>query len=81
MTLLLAELTRALPDSCIINQLQVVDSTGGNVVAMAPRAAGIVDALERVPIIAAPTIAGPVASETLGGRSLERVSVSFRYAR
>lgn len=81
MTLLLAEITRALPDSCAIDQLQVVDSTGGNIVAVAPRAAGIVDALERVPIIAGPTIAGPVASETLGGRSLERVSVSFRYAK
>lgn len=79
MTLLLAEVTRALPDSCTIVQLQVVDSTGGNVVAMAPRAAGIVDALERVPMIAAPTIAGPVSSQALGGRSLERVSVAFRF--
>ena len=79
MTLLLAELTRALPDSCAIDQLQVIDSTGGNIVAMAPRAAGIVDALERVPVIEAPTIAGPVAGQTLGGRSVERVSVSFRF--
>lgn len=78
MTLLLAEMTRALPDSCTIAQLQVVDSTGGSVVAMAPRAAGIVDALERVPAIVAPTIVGPVASQPLGGRSVERVSVSFR---
>jgi hypothetical protein len=77
MTLVLAELTRALPESCTITQLQVIDSTGGSVVAMAPRAAGIVDALERVPILSAPTITGPVAAETLGGRSLERVSVSF----
>lgn len=79
MTLMLAEVTRALPDSCTIVQLQVVDSTGGNVVAMAPRAAQIVDALERVPLIAAPTIAGPVASQSLGGRSVERVSVAFRF--
>lgn len=79
MTLLLAEVTRALPDSCTIVQLQMVDSTGGSVVAMAPRAAGIVDALERVPVIAAPTIAGPVSSQSLGGRSLERVSVAFRF--
>ena len=78
MTLLLAEITRALPDSCTITQLQVVDSTGGSVVALGPRAAAIVDALERVPLITAPTIAGPVASQSLGGRSLERVSVAFR---
>ena len=81
MTLVLAELTRALPDSCTVNQLQVNDSTGGSIVAMAPRAAGIVDALERVPIISAPTIAGPVSAQTLGGRSLERVSVSFALGR
>jgi len=78
MSLLLAEITRALPDSCTITQLQVVDSTGGSLVALAPRAAEIVDALERVPLIVAPTIAGPVASQSLGGRSLERVSVAFR---
>lgn len=78
MTLLLAEITRALPESCTITQLQVVDSIGGSVVALAPRAAEILDALERVPVIAAPAIAGPVASQSLGGRSLERASVSFR---
>ena len=78
MLLLLTEITRALPDSCTITQLQVVDSTGGSVVALAPRAAEIVDALERVPVIAAPAIAGPVASQSLGGRSFERVSVAFR---
>ena len=78
MTLLLAEITRALPDSCTITQLQIVDSTGGSLVALAPRAAEIVDALERVPLITAPTIAGPVASQSLGGRPLERVSLAFR---
>lgn len=81
MTLVLAELTRALPDSCTVNQLEVIDSTGGSIVAMAPRAAGIVNALERVPIISAPTITGPVSAQALGGRPLERVSVSFAFAR
>lgn len=80
MTLLLAEITRALPDSCTLEQLQVNDSTGGSVVAVGPRAAVVVDALERVPLIAAPTISGPVASLSLGGRSMERVAVAFRLA-
>lgn len=79
-SLMLAEITRALPDSAAILELQMNDSTGGSLVGVAPRAADLLGALERVPVIAAPTIAGPVASTSLGGRSLERVSIAFRFA-
>lgn len=78
LTLLLAEMTRALPDSCVILEMRLVDSADGTIVAAAPQASDVVDALERVPDISAPAIAGPVASISLGGRPLERLSATFR---
>ena len=56
MVLLLAEITRSLPDSSSLVAFQV-DSTGlGSVVAVSPHAAAIVDAVERTPGLASPQI-------------------------
>src|SRR6185312_11487413 len=65
MVLLLAEITRSLPDSSSLVAFQV-DSTGlGNVVAITPHAAEVVDAVERTPGLASPQIIGPVTRERI----------------
>ena len=76
---LLAALTAALPAASAIVTLKV-DSAGGTIVALAPRAALIVTQLERVEAIVAPEIIGPVSREVVAGRELERVTVRFRLA-
>ncbi len=78
-TLLLAEITRALPDGNALVAFRV-DSAGGTVVAVSPRAAGVVAALEKVPGIASPRIVGPVTRERVGARELERITVRFLLA-
>ena len=78
MTVLLAQLTRALPEQAAVVALQVDSTDAGNIVAVAPHAAAVVDALERVPSLASPVIVGPVTQETHGGRTVERVTVRFR---
>ncbi|HEY7877798.1 MAG TPA: hypothetical protein VIC55_06220 [Gemmatimonadaceae bacterium] len=78
MTLLLAEVTRALPDSSTLLALQIDSSGTGNIVAVASHAAAIVDAVERVPSFTSPEIVGPVTHESLGGHTVERVTVRFR---
>jgi hypothetical protein len=75
-TTLLAELTRALPDGAAMVALRI-DSAGGSLVAVAPRAPAVLMPLERVPGIRAPEIVGPVTREVLGGREVERVTVRF----
>src|SRR6185437_10765212 len=78
MTLLLAEVTRGLPDSTTLVAFQV-DSTGlGSVVALAPHAAAVIDAVERMPGLALPQIIGPVTRERAAERDVERVTVQFR---
>jgi hypothetical protein len=76
---LLAALTAALPAASAIVTLKV-DSAGGTIVALAPRAALIVTQLEAVEAIVAPEITGPVSREIVAGRELERVTVRFRLA-
>ncbi|HEX5180128.1 MAG TPA: hypothetical protein VFW04_12410 [Gemmatimonadaceae bacterium] len=78
MTLLLAEVTRGLPDSAALVAFQVDSSGLASVVALAPHAAAVVDAVERMPGIASPQIIGPVTRESAGGRTIERVTVQFR---
>lgn len=75
-TLLLADLTAALPAGSAVVAFRA-DTAGGSVVALAPRAAAVVQPLERVPGIVAPEIVGPVTREALAGRELERVTVRF----
>ncbi|MGH7649038.1 MAG: hypothetical protein ACREND_13040, partial [Gemmatimonadaceae bacterium] len=50
----------------------------GNVVALAPHAAAVIDAVERMPGLTSPVIIGPVTKENVGGRNVERVTVQFR---
>lgn len=78
MVLLLTEITRALPDSATLVALQVDSGGSGSVVALAPHAAAVVDAVERTPGLASPQILGPVTRESVGGRTMERVAVRFR---
>jgi len=78
MTLLLAEVTRGLPDSATLVAFQVDSSGSGNMVALAPHAAAVIDAVERMPSLSSPSILGPVTRESVGGRNLERVTVQFR---
>jgi hypothetical protein len=75
-TLLLADVTAALPAGSALVSFQA-DSASGSLVALAPRAAAIVQPLEKVPGIAAPEIVGPVTREALLGRELERVTIRF----
>lgn len=75
-TVLLAELTRALPDGAAMVALRV-DSAGGSLVAVAPRAPAVLMPLERVPGVRVPEIVGPVTREVMAGREVERVTVRF----
>ncbi|HYW08757.1 MAG TPA: hypothetical protein VE913_17480 [Longimicrobium sp.] len=79
-TLFLAELTRALPEGSALVAVRV-DSAGGNLVALAPRAAGVLVPLERMAGVDGPEIVGPVTQETVAGQAVERVSVRFRWAK
>ncbi|HKV50233.1 MAG TPA: hypothetical protein VJO52_03455 [Gemmatimonadaceae bacterium] len=76
-TLLLAQLTRGLPEGSALLAVQVDSAGAGSIVAEGPRAAAVVDAVERVPGIASPEIVGPVTRESAGGKALDRVTVRF----
>jgi hypothetical protein len=76
---LLIGIDRALPASAALVAFDV-DSAGGTLVLLAPRAARAVAALDSVRGIAAPEIVGPVTRETIGTRELERASVRFSLA-
>jgi len=76
-TLLLAQLTRALPDGSVLLALQVDSGGTGSIAALGPHAAAVVDAVERVPGLAAPEIVGPVTRETVAGKALDRVTIRF----
>jgi hypothetical protein len=77
--LLLAALTRSLPKGSALVALRA-DSTGGTLVALAPRAALVMAALEGVPNLASPTIIGPITREVAGRAEVERVTVRFSWA-
>jgi hypothetical protein len=75
-TLLLADVTAALPPGSALIAFRA-DTAAGTVVALAPRAAAVVQPLAGVPGVVAPEIVGPVTREALAGRELERVTVRF----
>lgn len=79
-TLLLAEMTRALPEGSALVSLRV-DSAGGSLVALAPRAAAVLSAVERVQGVTGPEITGAVTRESAAGRQVERVSIRFGMTR
>jgi hypothetical protein len=75
-TLLLADIERALPRGSALVALDV-DTAGGSLAALTPRAASVLGGLSRVPGITQPAIVGPVTHEGAGGQELERVSIRF----
>ncbi len=82
-TLILGALARALPAQSAVVALHV-DSLGGSVVALAPRAGAVLTALEHVPGVAAPEIVGPVTRELTGSDAahqidVERATMRFRW--
>ena len=77
-TFLAVALAHALPDGAALLALHV-DSSGGSVVALAPRAAALLTRLEQVPHLAALEIVGPVTRETDSGHAVERVTIRFRW--
>lgn len=77
MTRMLGDLTRALPDESALVTLRLA-SESGSLVALTPRAASVLVKLESVRGIEGAEIVGPVTSELVAGRTLERVTVRFR---
>ncbi|HEV7702776.1 MAG TPA: hypothetical protein VGO46_00735 [Gemmatimonadaceae bacterium] len=77
-TLILSQLTRALPDNAALVTMRM-DSAGGTIVILAPRAAAALAALDSVKAVVAPEIIGPVTKEMVGSRELERATVQFRF--
>lgn len=76
-TLLLAELSRALPEQSALTAVRI-DSSAGTIVLLAPSVASVLSALEKSPGVTLPAIVGPVTREKLAGRELERATVRFR---
>ncbi len=78
--LLLNDLGRSLPTGGALVTLRV-DSAGGTLVALAPRAAALLERLEHVPGLVTPTFVGPVTREVAGNAEVERVAIHFSWAR
>lgn len=77
-TLLLAQLSEALPTGSALSTLKM-DSAGGMAIGVAPHAADIVHALESIPGITHVEILGPV-SRDAGAVPVDRVTVHFQGA-
>jgi len=75
-TVLLADITRALPDESALVTLHLKRGAG-NLVALTPRAATVLTSLDAIPGVEGVEIIGPVTREVLAGRTLERVTVRF----
>ena len=75
-TPLLASLARALPPSAALTTV-TVDSASGVVVVLAPRAAAVIAALERVSGVTSPALVGPVTEEAVGTAAFERATIRF----
>ena len=76
-TMLLADITRALPKEAALVAFEI-DSATGTLVAITPRASRVTTALEGVRGIASPQIVGPVTRAMAGGGELEQVTVRFQ---
>ena len=79
-TRFMAQLTEALPADVQLVTVRL-DSAGGNLVALAARAAQVVTQLETLDDVDAPEVVGPVTREQVAGREKERVTVRFRWSR
>jgi hypothetical protein len=76
-TLLLAQLTRALPEGTALLAFQIDSAGTGSIAALGPHASAVVDAVERVPGLVSPEIVGAVIRESAAGKQLDRVTVRF----
>lgn len=79
-TLLLSDVARALPAGSALVSFHV-DSAGGTLVALAPRAAVLLERLEHVPGVITPAFVGPVTREAAAGKEVERVAIHFAWPR
>lgn len=77
LTLLLAAVTRVLPDGSALSMIRV-DSATVMLVVFAPRAGAVLSALERLYQVTAPEIVGPVTKELVAAREVERATIRFR---
>jgi len=75
-TRLLADINRALPEGSAVVVFKV-DSAGGSMVALTPRASAILGPVERVAGIHGTQIVGTVTHEVVAGRPVERVGIRF----
>lgn len=78
MTVAVATLTKAIPDSAFLVDLRL-DGAGGTLVVIAPRAASVVTALATVRDVDAPTLMGAVMPQVVDSAKLERATIRFRW--
>ncbi len=78
-TLLLRDLTRALPEGAALLELEL-DTAQVTMVVLAPQVSEVMRAMEQVSAVTAPEIVGPVTREVVGARELERATVRARLA-
>lgn len=78
-TVLLGELSLALPDSTVITTFRL-DSTSGALTVLTAHAPATLDALSTIPGIARTQLAGSITREMSAGRELERASIRFTLA-
>ena len=79
-TAFLAQLADALPPTAQLVTVRL-DSVGGTLVVLAPRAGDALSRIERMDTIEAPAIVGPVTREYIGPAEKERVTITFRWRR
>ena len=85
MTLLIGHISRALPMGSAITAIQL-DTAGGSLVVVAPKASDVLDALGKVSELANPALVGPVVPERSApgasgstGLALERITIRFLF--
>ena len=76
----LAALSDALPPTAQLVAVRL-DSAGGNLVVISPRAGDALSRVERLGDVEAPEIVGPVTREYVGQQEKERVTIRFRWRR
>lgn len=78
-TMLLADLTRVMPEGSAIAALRITGDRG-TLALLAPRSAAVLSAIERVAGIEGAEIVGPVTREVVETRTVERLSIRFRFS-
>lgn len=76
-SLLIGEITRALPLEAAITTLRI-DTSNVDIVVLSPRTAAVVDAVSDLPDVESPAIIGPVSRETVGPKEFERATIRLR---